>query len=280
MFDSSLPDTVHRRHVLRALPALGSLQDASSDRPPAASGRRTPAVPRQNRQRPAPGRRTDELREQQKGPPLQQTDNSQRKTRVDEQPTQPDAPDSDGPGPSRSQEPPSGPSPDREDAEAESKLPLDQVFEILKNSRRRETLQYLRTHDGSATLSEVAEHIAALENDTTVQAISSTQRKRVYVGLYQCHLPKMDDIGVVDFDKNRGTIELKPVAEQLFEYLEDDDSRDWHWLYLTIALAGAGLFVLALAGAASYGLTPAVVLGGLLVAVTGCSVAQALAAQG
>jgi hypothetical protein len=103
---------------------------------------------------------------------------------------------------------------------APATLSMDVTFGLLKNRRRRETLQYLREHDGEARLDEVAEHIAALENETTVAALSSDQRKRVYIGLYQCHLPKLDDAGVVDYDQDRGTILMNETAEQLFHYLD------------------------------------------------------------
>jgi hypothetical protein len=269
--------------AIRALPgrtiaAFDGLRDVSDSRPANdSSGRPLPAAPRPDGS--GVGCRADGLRErhEREDTPMQQTEDRQAR-RDDDRAAQTDSPQQEAVegGPSGGSQH-SPPEPNGEETEeTQPTLPLDQVFEILKNSRRRETLQYLRAHDGEATLSDVAEHIAAIENDTTVQAISSTQRKRVYVGLYQCHLPKMDDIGVVDFDKNRGSIELEPVADQLYEYLEDEQSRDWHRLYLAIALAGAGLFVLALAGAASYGLTPAVVLGGLLVTITGCSAAHAL----
>jgi len=185
-------------------------------------------------------------------------------------------PDDDGhPCSSVSGAPPTPGEEDEPDEQAVD-LPLDQIFEILKNSRRRETLQYLCDNNGNGTLSDVAEHIAALENDTTVQAISSTQRKRVYVGLYQCHLPKMDDMGVIEFDKNRGTIELAPAAEQLFPYLEDDESQEWYLLYLGIAIAGALLYVFGRAGAGAYGLTPTVVLTGLILGITACGIAHSI----
>lgn len=103
-------------------------------------------------------------------------------------------------------------------------LSLDDIFELLKNARRREVIQYLgRQEDETATLSDLAEHIAALENEIEVTQLSSDQRKRVYIGLYQCHLPKMDDMGVIDFDSNRGTIELKETVTQLQPYLERTD---------------------------------------------------------
>ncbi|MFD1515787.1 DUF7344 domain-containing protein [Halomarina rubra] len=103
------------------------------------------------------------------------------------------------------------------------RLPLDTVFEILKNRRRRDILQYLWQHEGTANIGELAEHIAALENDIDVAALSSSQRKRVYIGLYQCHLPKMDDAGIVAFDKHRGTVELRDAADELTPYLSVDE---------------------------------------------------------
>jgi hypothetical protein len=39
------------------------------------------------------------------------------------------------------------------------------------------------------------------------------------VALYQCHLPKMDDADVIDFDHSRGTVERGPNADQLYVYL-------------------------------------------------------------
>lgn len=87
------------------------------------------------------------------------------------------------------------------------------------NSRRRGVLQYVEDEEGTVSLSDVAEHIAAEENNINIEMLSSDQRKRVYVGLYQCHLPKMDDAGVIDFNKARGTIELREAVSQLYPYL-------------------------------------------------------------
>jgi hypothetical protein len=102
-------------------------------------------------------------------------------------------------------------------------LSLSTTFELLKNRRRRETILYLLSHEETSTLSDLAEHIAAMENDIEIIELSSDQRKRVYIGLYQCHLPKLDKAGVVDFDKNRGTVVLNTqVTDQLVPYLEGD----------------------------------------------------------
>lgn len=90
---------------------------------------------------------------------------------------------------------------------------------ILKNRRRREVLRYLAQSGQATTLDALARHIAAKENGIDERALSSSQRKRVYIGLYQAHLPKMDDAGVIEFDKHRGRVELRPEAERLLECL-------------------------------------------------------------
>lgn len=109
-----------------------------------------------------------------------------------------------------------------DESDGDESLSDDDVFEVLYNRRRRDVLRYMREHDGTATVGELAEYIAAKENDTTVQQLSSYERKRVYVGLYQNHLPMMDDVGVADYDKDRGTVELRESVEQLGPYLDGD----------------------------------------------------------
>lgn len=157
-------------------------------------------------------------------------------------------------------------------------LSLDYVFEILKNERRRRVLSYLRDHDERVTLSDLAEHIAALENDTDVASITSSQRKRVYVGLYQCHLPKMDDMGVVDFNQNRGIIERGPNAEQLYEYIDSDGetTRDWPRYYLSLTAVGLVHTGIVLSGVVQSLLFAVAGFALVCLAIAGCAIAHTL----
>lgn len=145
----------------------------------------------------------------------------------------------------------------------EGELSLDDIFELLKNRRRRDVIAFLRGDaDGNATLGELAEHIAAKENDIEVRELSSDQRKRVYIGLYQCHLPKMDDMGIIDFESNRGQIELLPSVDQLEPYLEQ--SRDGHiepkpWFELGVTAVVLVALVTGFAGVGPFsGVSPVV----------------------
>jgi DNA-binding transcriptional ArsR family regulator len=125
---------------------------------------------------------------------------------------------------------------------------LDLIFGILKNGRRRRVIQYLRDAEGEVTLSDLAEHIAAIENDTTPAQLTSSERKRVYVGLYQCHLPKMDDAGVVEYNQARGLVRRTNQAKYYEQYLDrtsDGSSRDWYKYYGGAAALGVVPLVLA-----------------------------------
>ena len=122
-------------------------------------------------------------------------------------------------------------------------LGLDQLFEVLQNQRRRYVLKYLRDNEGGTSLSDLSEQIAAWENDKEIRRISSSERKRVYVALYQCHLPKMDDMGVIEFEKARGTIEPGEHIELCYSYLDVPDSGSqlqWPKYYAALAAAALG----------------------------------------
>ena len=113
-----------------------------------------------------------------------------------------------------------------ESATGEYELSKSEVFELLSADRRQAVLLYLDSTDGRANLGELAEHIAGRECNCSPAELSSQQRKRAYVGLYQCHLPKMADAGVIEYGSDRGTVALNERSNRLLKYLyfEEDDN--------------------------------------------------------
>jgi len=105
------------------------------------------------------------------------------------------------------------------------RLGTDDVFHLLQNQRRRRTLRYLRDNDDGdgVDMRDVVEWVAAEEHDTTVQELRSKERQRVYIALYQAHLPKLDKLGIVDYDKRKGWVELREKADIVMPYLNVDD---------------------------------------------------------
>lgn len=115
---------------------------------------------------------------------------------------------------------------DGRDAEAASDaddwpVPLDQIFDILSNHRRRAVLQIL-TETARIERGDLAEQIAARENDTPVHLFSSEEHQRVEVKLYQVHLPKLADADAITYDESRGIIEPGPAFRSFANHLPDD----------------------------------------------------------
>lgn len=137
-------------------------------------------------------------------------------------------------------------------------LPLDVVFELLKNQRRRRVLRYLEEESGTVALGTLAESIAAAENDKEPRMLTSAERKRVYISLYQCHLPKLDDAGAIEFESNRGTVDRTDRTTDLLTFVDrvrttddadetadagDVDEDRWAVRTLGVGLAGSGVYL-------------------------------------
>jgi hypothetical protein len=100
-------------------------------------------------------------------------------------------------------------------------LSKDTIFHLLQVERRRLTLQYLQDRTDTVPMRDLAEQVAAWENETTVEQLSSTERQRTYIALYQTHLQKFDTEGIIEYDKDRGTIRRTSRADQLELYLSE-----------------------------------------------------------
>jgi hypothetical protein len=134
-------------------------------------------------------------------------------------------------------------------AEKEDTISHDDCFELLSNHRRRFTLHYLRQADNGTELGELAEQVAAWENEIALEDISYDQRKRVYTSLQQVHLPRMDDMGVVEFDDREGRVTIGPAADELQIYMEVVGGREIPWSSFYLGLGAVNLVLIGLVAA-------------------------------
>ncbi|WP_247004812.1 DUF7344 domain-containing protein [Halosolutus gelatinilyticus] len=104
-------------------------------------------------------------------------------------------------------------------------LPPDDIFHILQTNRRRDAIAYLLKNDSPVKMRDVAEFVAAKENGTTVAQLTSAQRQRVYIPLYQSHLPKLDREGIIEYNKSRGIVRPTDRLEIFRPYLEMSDDE-------------------------------------------------------
>lgn len=127
-------------------------------------------------------------------------------------------------------------------------LPQDTVFEILQNARRREVLSYLRGREGPVDIRDLTVYVAAAENDCPADDLEYNQRKRVHTSLYQSHLPKLADAGLVEYDRRAGTVVATPQAATFEAYLDldcGDRDESWQRLYLGLGVLSSVAVVLA-----------------------------------
>ena len=151
---------------------------------------------------------------------------------------------------------------------SEPGISYDDCFDLLSNHRRRYTLHYLERNGEQAQLGELSEQVAAWENEIAQSEVSYDERKRVYTSLQQVHLPRMDRMGVVNFDDREGVVEVGPLAAELDIYLEVVGKSDitWSSFYLLLAVVNLGVIGAVAAGVPGMGAVPT--LGWALFCVT------------
>lgn len=150
------------------------------------------------------------------------------------------------------------------DDDADGEPSRDEVFTALSNRRRRNVIKFLKQHGEDARVRDIAEQLAAWENDLTIPEVTYKQRKRVYTALHQSHLPKLAESGFIAYEPDRGIVSLTEESRQLEVYLEVVSENEilWGEYYVGLAVV-CGL----LGGAAWIGTVPFASVSGYAYAV-------------
>ncbi|MFW6317032.1 MAG: DUF7344 domain-containing protein [Halorubrum sp.] len=124
----------------------------------------------------------------------------------------------------------------------------DEVFEVLSSSRRRLILYHLHRRGGRAVLRDLASDTAKAESEDDVD---DDVVKRFYISLYQTHVPKLEEVGLVRYDSDSKTVSLTDRIEEVEAILETESEpeRRWALYYGALAVVGSALAVAQLLGA-------------------------------
>lgn len=93
-----------------------------------------------------------------------------------------------------------------------------EVHEILRNDRRRAAIEVLREKLGAVSLRNLSEAIA--EREAGESPPPRNVRESVYNSLHQTHLPKLDERGVIEYDRDRKTVKLEEGARDVYVHME------------------------------------------------------------
>lgn len=119
------------------------------------------------------------------------------------------------------------------------------IYEVIANRRRRYVLLLLLDQNESVDIKALAKQIAALENDRPVEEVTYDQRKSVYVGLYQSHLPLLKDTGLIRAEQEWARIYLTDRGREVARQLrEGSDKLHRYLLHASLVMVGVVIGVL------------------------------------
>jgi hypothetical protein len=124
-----------------------------------------------------------------------------------------------------------------EHREETDRLDRAEIHDVLSNDRRLQVLELL-TDENPRDLRSLADDIAAVESGES--PAPREVRQSVYVTLHQNHLPKLDDLDIVEYDDTSKVIELGQRADEIDVYLEivEEGHLSWAEYYLGVVALG------------------------------------------
>ena len=129
----------------------------------------------------------------------------------------------------------------RGDDGSEPELPAADIHDVLRNDRRRMVLELLGESEEPVTVRELSEVIAAQEANS--DPAPRNVRQSVYISLQQTHLPKLSELGIVEYDENTKTVSPAENAAEVGVYMEVVPKYGLAWSEYYAALGILGTLV-------------------------------------
>jgi DNA-binding transcriptional ArsR family regulator len=135
------------------------------------------------------------------------------------------------------------------------------MFRILSSPRRRETVRRLSRVADSISVRDLSEAIAQAE--TGLSPAPRQVRATVYVSLHQTHLPALEELDIIVYDREQKRVYPVGAARVYRRYMDVEAGYGVSWaaLYRTLGVVGLGLLVASLAGVVPFSLVDPVLIG-------------------
>lgn len=99
-------------------------------------------------------------------------------------------------------------------------MPGDEVLTAVDHRYRRYLLRSLADRESSLSLADLAFDVAAREHEASVGDVSEDRVEAIRQELHHLHVPKLDELGFVDYDRERRVVTLAEQTDQLFAVLD------------------------------------------------------------
>ncbi|AGN00436.1 hypothetical protein L593_02425 [Salinarchaeum sp. Harcht-Bsk1] len=98
-----------------------------------------------------------------------------------------------------------------------SRISDDRIFRALASKQRRRLLSYLL--DGEVrTVEELATALTGWQASESGSMQTAADREQVRIELFHSHLPLLDEVGLIAYDRDRDVVRIEsldPVVEEL-----------------------------------------------------------------
>lgn len=94
---------------------------------------------------------------------------------------------------------------------------LDRVLEALSRREDRRILYYLMEHE-PAEFNELVDAVAAMRTDSSV-AVAADVREEIELKLHHIRLPKLEDLGIIEYDHRSGTVRYRAPPTHFEEFI-------------------------------------------------------------
>lgn len=99
-------------------------------------------------------------------------------------------------------------------------LSADDIFELLAHHRRRYVIECLDRYGSPMSLPDLADECVVMEHERPLDDIPAEAVKRMYMSLYHCHVPKLVEIGAIEYDQARDLVTAGPAIAQFHAHMD------------------------------------------------------------
>ena len=91
---------------------------------------------------------------------------------------------------------------------------LDSLFRLVRHPHRRTVLSLLIEDDWALTTNDLTKEIAMREHDESIAEIPTDEVTHLYLSLFPCHIPKLADTELIEYDAERRIVEPTETLDQ------------------------------------------------------------------
>lgn len=89
------------------------------------------------------------------------------------------------------------------------------LLELCQEQHRRIILAVLATEKRSLTVNDLTKAIVKHNHHTALLEVSEEESRQIRISLHHIHIPKLEDLSLIEYDQERQLVEPTPQFDQL-----------------------------------------------------------------